>query len=172
MEVATRFMGAAGDAGHRSGGVAGARVSPVAAPKVAQSRWRGKYGVSAQAPRKVKRRSTGRKLFEAQEGSSNGRGHKGYVVVAWSRCETSRSGRWLSRRSKVRAVREALPRRGAGAIGETSVAEFVGGGDKVAAPWGGHDGRTENYKGGKVPRAAEPPGTHSRPCVSCLGRRA
>ena len=111
-------------------------------------------------------------FFEAQEGSSNGRGHKGYVVAAWSRCVMSWGGQWLSRRSKVCAVREALPRRDAGVIGESSVAEFVGGRDRVAAPWEGRDGRTENYKGGRAPRVAELPGTHSRPCVSCLGRRA
>ena len=165
-------MGAAGDAGHRSGGWAGARVPPVAAPKVAQSGWRGRYGVLAQAPRKVKRRSAGRKFLKRRRVPRTGGGHKEYVVAAWSRCVMSWGGRWLSRRSKVCAVREALPRRDAGAIGESSVAEFVGGRDRVAAPWEGRDGRTENYKGGRAPQAAEPPGTHSRPCVSCLGRRA
>ena len=64
------------------------------------------------------------------------------------------------------AFRDALLRRdgrGAGSIGDSMCEEFVGGG-AVVASWEGRDGRTEYCKGGKVPLAAEPPGTQSRPC--------
>ena len=91
-----RGLGAAGDAGHRSGGWAGARVPPVAAPKVAQSGWRGKYGVLAQAPRKVKRRSAGRKFLKRRRVPRTGGGHKEYVVAAWSRCVMSRAAGGLA----------------------------------------------------------------------------